>query len=44
MNAIHTVPTNGYMKPAPTLALTSRIGKIKPVGTPLRAGSCDRDK
>ena len=27
----HTVPTRGKMKPAPTLARTSLIGKVNPV-------------
>ena len=39
-----TVPTRGYKKPAPTLALTSRIGRVNPVGAPFREGSCDNDK
>jgi len=32
------------MNPAPTLALRSRIGRTKPVGTPFSAGSWDSDK
>lgn len=27
-------PINGYTNPAPTLALTSRTGRTKPVGLP----------
>ena len=30
------VPMMGYTNPAPTLARTSRTGRTKPVGTPLR--------
>ena len=32
-------PTNGYRNPAPTDALTSRIGRMNPVGAPLMEGS-----
>jgi hypothetical protein len=32
-------PTNGNKNPAPTDALTSRIGRMNPVGAPLRDGS-----
>ena len=41
---IITVPTRGYRNPAPTLALTSRIGTINPVGAPFNEGSCDNDR
>ena len=40
----HTVPTRGKINPAPTLALTSLIGTVKPVGLPFLLGSCDRDR
>ena len=39
-----TVPTRGKINPAPTLALTSLIGTVKPVGLPFLLGSCDRDR
>ena len=32
------------MKPAPTLARTSRMGTVKPWGLPRRAGSCDSER
>ena len=44
MSKFITVPTKGYKNPAPTLALTSRIGRVNPVGAPLSEGSCDNDK
>lgn len=37
-------PARGQMKPAPTLARTSRIGTTNPVGRPLRVGSCERER
>ena len=42
--ACFTDPTSGYRKPAPTLARTSRIGRVKPVGAPFNDGSCENDK
>jgi len=36
---VRTVPTNGKRKPAPTLALMSRIGTTNPVGTPFLSAS-----
>ena len=32
------------MKPAPMLARTVRMGRVKPVGAPLRSGRWDRDR
>ena len=38
------VPTKGYRNPAPTLALTSRMGKVKPVGAPFLLGSDESER
>lgn len=37
------VPTNGYIKPAPILALISWIGSINPVGAPFWDGMCENE-
>lgn len=39
-----TIPTSGYRKPAPTLARMSRMGRVKPVGTPFCSGLWDKDR
>eukprot|EP00960_Hanusia_phi_P029210 747837-Hanusia_phi.AAC.2 len=36
------VPMIGYTNPAPTLARTSRTGRVNPVGTPLTLLFCQR--
>merc|ERR1719186_260751 len=41
---VDMVPTKGKRKPAPTEALTSLIGIVKPVGAPLLDGSAERDR
>ena len=38
------VPTRGYRNPAPTEALTSRIGMVNPVGAPFFEASDDSDR
>lgn len=37
------VPTRGYMKPAPMLALTSLIGSTNPEGAPFCAGIWEKE-
>lgn len=39
-----TVPTSGKRNPAPTLARMSRIGRMKPLGTPFLSASCESDR
>lgn len=39
-----TVPTRGYRKPEPTLALMSLIGRTNPVGTPFLSASWESDR
>lgn len=37
------VPTRGYMKPAPMLALTSLMGITNPLGAPFSEAMCENE-